>query len=227
MQKIHRIHFSEIDSTATWVETHYQELELEGITCVTAGIQTAGRGRRSRNWVSKEGNLHMTLFYHLEKGDLRIPNLAQLMALAFCEVFPASIKWPNDLQAEGAKLAGILVNLIDCGETFGVVHSIGVNVHTQVDTDQPTITLQKWTGHTYNLEALAKTLTNALTAELQKGFSAETFNAKLAYRGQKMTCHHGEALITGVIRGVDSTGKLEMELEGGETVYLSSGDLTL
>jgi BirA family biotin operon repressor/biotin-[acetyl-CoA-carboxylase] ligase len=226
MQKIYGIHFSEIDSTASWVETHYQELKPEGITCVTADVQTAGQGQRSRVWVSKEGNLHMTLFYHLKKGDACIPNLAQFMALAFCEVFPAKIKWPNDLQVEGVKVAGILVKLLDCVETFGVVHSIGVNVHTQVETDQPTITLQEWTGHTYNLDTLAKTLTHALIAELQKGFSAKTFNAKLAYRDQKMTCRQGKTLIKGVVRGIDSNGKLEMELESGEVIYLMSGELT-
>lgn len=227
MQNIHRIHFNEIDSTITWVKNHWEDLSKEDITCVTATIQTAGRGRRTKNWISKKGNLHMTLFYHLKKDDPRIPNLAQFMAMAFCQIFPAKIKWPNDLLVGDSKLAGILVNLIDCGSTFGVVHSIGVNVHTKVQTDQSTTTLYEWTNHTYDLDNLAKILTNALTNELEKGFSAELFNNKLAYRGDKISCHHGDEVISGIIRGVDSYGRLELELPSGEIKRLSSGDLLI
>lgn len=167
----------------------------------------------------------MTLFYYLPKEDPRLPNLAQLMALAFCEVFPVQIKWPNDLIADRAKLAGILVELIDCGERFGVAHSIGVNVHTPIQTDQLTITLQQWTGNCYHLDALAITLSKALLFQLEKGFSAEAYNSKLIFYGEKGTCVQGCKKFSGIIRGVDQSGRLQLELDNREIVSLSCGDL--
>jgi len=226
MQKIKRIHFEKLDSTISWVKDHYQEFDPSSVICVTASTQTAGKGRFSRKWVSTQGNLHMTLFYSLEKGDPRVANLAQLMALAICSLFPAKIKWPNDIVVDEKKLGGILVEIIDCEDRLGIIHSLGLNVNAPVKTDQKTTSLFEWTGKKHDLDPLIDQIVTAYFKQLEQGFSAEAFNKKLAYRGEPVTCQIGMKSIHGTLVGVDEEGKLQLLLDDGTIRSIYSGDLT-
>lgn len=167
MQKIHRIHFDSISSTNTWIKKNFKTLDATAITCVTATIQTKGRGRLGRLWISKAGNLHMSLFFCLEKRDGRIPRLAQLAAVALADLFPTQIKWPNDLIIDGKKWGGALVELVDCNQRQGVVLGLGLNVNTPVEnTGQPTTSLVEATGQTWDLDRLVPSIIDAFFATL-------------------------------------------------------------
>lgn len=110
--------------------------EPEGLV-VVAERQTAGRGRRDRQWVSPPG-AGLTLSVLLRPG---VPQNAwswlPLMAgVALCEAVgaSASLKWPNDLLIGDAKCAGILAEA--AGDA--VVIGIGLNVTTRTDELPPT-----------------------------------------------------------------------------------------
>src|SRR6266540_721448 len=84
---------------------------------ITAGRQTAGRGRRGRAWVSEPGNLYASLLLTDPAPAEHWPELSFVAALAIhdavAEVAAAirpqlAIKWPNDLLLGGEKFAGIL-----------------------------------------------------------------------------------------------------------------------
>src|SRR5262249_57827855 len=84
---------------------------------ITAGRQSAGRGRRGRPWISEPGNLFATLLLTDPAPVEHWPELSLVAALAIhdavAEVAAAvrpklAIKWPNDLLIEAAKFAGIL-----------------------------------------------------------------------------------------------------------------------
>lgn len=89
--------------------------------------QTAGRGRQGRPWVSETGNFYGSTLVRLRPSDPPAPTLALVAAVAVEEavrVFhPAglSLKWPNDLLLNGAKISGILLEragdavVIGCG----------------------------------------------------------------------------------------------------------------
>ena len=82
-------------------------------TLVVAGVQTGGRGRLGRHWGSPEGGLWMSLVLRpgFEAGlASRITQTAAVgVARALWEIgVEASIKWPNDLLANGKKICGIL-----------------------------------------------------------------------------------------------------------------------
>lgn len=86
-------------------------------TLVWADEQTAGRGRRGRAWVSPPGNLYMSLVLRPEGSAAAAAQLGFVAALGLGEAItelagPAlelRYKWPNDLLADGRKLAGILL----------------------------------------------------------------------------------------------------------------------
>jgi BirA family biotin operon repressor/biotin-[acetyl-CoA-carboxylase] ligase len=118
-------HFERIEST----NTRARELAAEGAahgTVVTAGEQTAGRGRQGRTWTAPPGKalLYSAIVRPLDERHLMLP-LA--VPLAVCEAaeelataaadgdeaatlgFRCGVKWPNDVQISGRKLAGVLI----------------------------------------------------------------------------------------------------------------------
>src|SRR5688500_3620007 len=74
---------------------------------VTAGSQTAGRGRQGRVWSAPAGRA-LLLSLVLRSWDPLVPLRAGL-AVADLAGDAAVVKWPNDVLLEGGKLAGVLV----------------------------------------------------------------------------------------------------------------------
>jgi BirA family biotin operon repressor/biotin-[acetyl-CoA-carboxylase] ligase len=107
-------------------------------TIVWADEQTAGRGRRGRIWRSPPGNLYLSLVLRPDGAPSRAAQLGFVAALGLGDALkplmgprpPLRYKWPNDLLANGKKLAGILLE----SETSAtdrvdfVVIGIGVNI---------------------------------------------------------------------------------------------------
>lgn len=95
--------------------------------------QTAGYGRRATGWVHSEGDIAATFLFRAEAPPDRLPELSFVAGLALADVVQRiapcaslSLKWPNDLLANGGKLAGLLLELV--GETPLVALGAGVNV---------------------------------------------------------------------------------------------------
>ncbi|NIQ54189.1 MAG: biotin--[acetyl-CoA-carboxylase] ligase, partial [Gammaproteobacteria bacterium] len=85
--------------------------------CV-AGAQTAGRGRRGRQWVSPPGaNLYLSVSRTFAGGTDPVRGLSLAVGVAVAEALEGlgvtglALKWPNDIQLAGRKLGGILVEL--------------------------------------------------------------------------------------------------------------------
>lgn len=87
-------------------------------TWILAGSQNAGRGRQGRHWASPPGNLYATLLLRPGVSADIAPQLSLAAALAVRDMILAflpgttdqiALKWPNDVLANGAKLAGILL----------------------------------------------------------------------------------------------------------------------
>lgn len=110
-----RLALPEIDSTNA--EGFRRAASLAAPTWITAGVQTAGRGRRARPWSSPAGNFHGTLVLKPQGSPetvaLRSFGAALALRDALVEVtgLPDSftLKWPNDVLCNGGKIAGILL----------------------------------------------------------------------------------------------------------------------
>jgi BirA family transcriptional regulator, biotin operon repressor / biotin---[acetyl-CoA-carboxylase] ligase len=103
---------------------------------ITADEQTAGRGRRGRDWSSPPGNLYASLILAEPSPPQRAAQLSFVAAVALADAVAAvaprsaertTLKWPNDLLVGGAKAAGILVEGVH-GSAFSAVIGCGVNV---------------------------------------------------------------------------------------------------
>lgn len=108
---------------------------------LVAERQTAGRGRQGRAWVSPPGNIYASGLVELRAGDPPASTLALVAGLAVVEalgVSGLSLKWPNDVLAGNAKLAGVLLER----QNDAVVIGVGVNLAHHPDLpDRPTMSL--------------------------------------------------------------------------------------
>jgi biotin operon repressor len=92
---------------------------------VVAELQTKGRGRRGRSWIAPPGkSLTLSVILRPTLPPSRAPEITLAAALALCEAAHemgapgARVKWPNDIECRGQKLAGILAELRTEGDRF-------------------------------------------------------------------------------------------------------------
>ena len=130
-------HYATIGSTNDEAKALARAGAADG-TLVWADEQTAGRGRRGRLWRSPPGNLYLSLVLRPDAAPSRAAQLGFVAALGLGDALqplvgpalPLRYKWPNDLLANGQKLAGILLESetsASDGVDFVVV-GIGVNI---------------------------------------------------------------------------------------------------
>lgn len=122
-----------VDSTNVILRAAARAGAPEG-TIVAAEEQVAGRGRQGRRWQAPYGSsilVSLLLRPPPEVNAGLLPFVAAVAAAAILEeVFdlPVTLKWPNDVQVGGRKLAGILVEGEFTGDRLdGVVAGMGLN----------------------------------------------------------------------------------------------------
>ncbi len=106
----------------------------EGLA-IRATQQTAGRGTNGRSWASPPGNLYLSLLLRPSIPPREASHFSLHAGLAVAEALqahapkPLSLKWPNDVLLNGAKLAGILVETAATGDTLDwMIIGIGANL---------------------------------------------------------------------------------------------------
>lgn len=231
-----------IDSTNRYMMSRLADWQKG--ECLLAECQTAGRGRRGRHWVSPfGGQLILSLYWRLEEGMAAAMGLSLVVGVALAETLQAAgyrdvgLKWPNDLYAQGQKLAGILVEMSAiAGGSCHVVIGIGVNL--AMPAQFATEIAQPWTA----LAAItpAPVPRNRLTADLilhlrrallefeQNGLAPfiERWNGLDVYRDKPVRLLLGEQEIRGVARGIDVQGGLVLETSSGVQTYVG-GEISL
>jgi len=211
---------------------------------VVAEHQTAGRGRRGRQWQSWPGSsLTFSTLWRFAAGApvpaglSLVAGLAVVRALEGLGVEGLQLKWPNDVLVHGEKLAGILVELLPGrGRTPAAVVGIGLNLQVPPGTsipDQPAVT-----DLAHHLSTLPERnlLLAALLAELHALFETYAAAGFPALRGawQQRNAFadlpvrvSGEGReLTGICAGVDDDGALLIGTDGGP-VRILSGEVSL
>ena len=192
-------------------------------TLVTAGDQTAGRGRQGRTWSAPPGRALLCSLL-LRDHDALLPLRAGL-AVADLAGDAALVKWPNDVLLGGRKLAGILVEARP--HDGWAVLGIGVNVAIDPADLPPDVraraaTLGRSPGE---IESTLKELLATLEARLAEPPHAAlaTLRARDALRDRPIRWAGGE----GTGAGIDDAGSLLVRLPDGELRTLAAGEVHL
>ncbi len=216
-----RVHLRRTDSTNERAR-ELAELGAPHGTIVTAGGQSAGRGRQGRSWVAPEGRALLCSL--LLRDPPRLLPLAAGVATASVVGPRALVKWPNDVLLDGRKVAGILVEGRP-QERWAVV-GIGVNVAFEPEDFPPEL---RDSAGTLGLgpDAIEPTLERLLEA-LERSIAAspqavlEAFRARDALLARQVRWAGGE----GRAAGVDGDGRLVVETPQGR-VTLDAGEVHL
>jgi BirA family biotin operon repressor/biotin-[acetyl-CoA-carboxylase] ligase len=108
---------------------------------VLAEQQTHGRGRQGRTFASPAGvGIYLSLIVRPLLPSTQLPQLTLMAAVAVAETItevcalPVGLKWPNDVEVAGKKVAGILTEAVFCpGGSLAVIIGIGINVNTSLE----------------------------------------------------------------------------------------------
>jgi BirA family biotin operon repressor/biotin-[acetyl-CoA-carboxylase] ligase len=221
-------HFEHLDST----NTLGRQLAAEGAahgTVVTAGEQTAGRGRQGRVWTAPPGKalLYSAVVRPLRERHAMLP-LA--VPLAVCEAaeelqpgIACGVKWPNDVQVEGRKLAGVLIEARP--QDGWAVIGVGLNLAIASDEFPPQLRETATSLRGVAIDAARETLNRHLARWLEAEPDAvlATWRQRDALRGREIAWDGG----SGVADGVDDRGYLLVLTPGGDRVALGAGEVHL
>lgn len=211
-----------------------------------AESQSAGRGRRGRQWASPWGrSLLLSLGWRFEGGAAALEGLSLAVGVAIARVLErhgldVALKWPNDvlLKRDGGlyKLAGILLEL--SGDAEGpceVVVGVGINVvmpeALRAELDQPVAAVADQAPEV-SRNALAAELIDALLGLLagfeQSGFASwrEAWNRRNAHDGQEVDVIQGGHRYAALVEGVDDAGNLLVR-RGEASQRLVGGEISL
>ncbi len=229
-----RHHFRVTDST----NERARELALAGApggTVVTADEQTAGRGRRGRDWAAPAGKalLYSGIVRPLGREHGLLP-LA--VPLAVCEAVESlaplhcRVKWPNDVWIDERKVAGVL---LEARPPDWAVIGIGLNLAIEHDEFPPDL---RWPATSVGHGATAAVALAAVNQRLGSWVDAppervlEEFAERDALRGREISWEGAGAGVapgTGRAEGIDDRGNLLVATEDGRHLSLGAGEVQL
>lgn len=207
-------------------------------TCVVAQVQTAGRGRRGRSWLSQlGGSLTFSLLWRFQTGAAGLSGLSLVVGLALVSALhklgltQVKLKWPNDLIVlhEGAwhKLGGILIELQgDMEGPSAAVIGVGLNLEIaqamRQHIEQPVMGLNQLAGQSLNPNQLLGlslvAMAEYLNAFAEHGFShfQQDWTKVHAFHLQTVDLHlaNGQVL-AGRVLDVAEEGSLLVETANG------------
>jgi BirA family transcriptional regulator, biotin operon repressor / biotin---[acetyl-CoA-carboxylase] ligase len=209
-------------------------------TVVTAGAQTAGRGRAGRTWHSPPGdNLYLSIVVRSALPAARLPAVTLAAGVGACDAIRAAgvtgarIKWPNDVLAGDRKLAGVLTETV--GRTDAVVIGVGVDVDGRRDRLPAELaaiatSIRDETGVPQEVAAFTELLLGHLEPWLDRFLDggvaavadAWTARADLSRRVRVVTA---DGARTGLPVGLDPDGALRIRTDAGDELRVIAGDV--
>ena len=218
----------------------YADSSIDEGTVVIAEFQRSSRGRLGRTWISKPGNLYLSVV--LYPDQVALPLIGIIAALAVKKsilkttgVHP-DIKWPNDILVHGRKVAGILVeSTIIADQIKYAIVGIGINISLKQEDLGELVTgatsLDVALGYEVSSENILRTLLQELDSfyfGIKKGMSPiKEWRESLTTLSNRVSVDHMGLRVQGIAEDVDDLGNLIVKTDSGELVTLTSGDVTL
>lgn len=193
----------------------------EGCYVIRADEQTAGRGRRGRVWQSLHGNLFFSLLLEFE-----LENIGELVIISAISLYQSikqispqadiSLKWPNDVLLNGAKISGILLEKADGNY---MIVGIGVNIEKSPHNEDllyPATSLKEAgiqvTGDDF-LMLYLRIFSNNMNILKNSGFESlrQFWNNNAKGIGSEITIKQDKNNLQGVFRGINEKADLLLE----------------
>ena len=225
------IKLNAIDSTNSFLKEMAQKMPLKNYTVVRASAQNKGKGQRGNQWVSEPNKNLLCSVYIAFDGFLvqdqvflnYAISVAVLNVLRQYNLPKLQVKWPNDILSSNHKICGLLVeNVIQKKTIASTVIGIGLNVNQEkFPKHLPNATSIKMK---INKEVVIDDLLQEIIVALKTTISVlnsskkeelKEMYLKTLYKKNipSMFKDNNGVLFMGIIKGVSSEGKLQIQLE--------------
>jgi BirA family biotin operon repressor/biotin-[acetyl-CoA-carboxylase] ligase len=241
--------FDQIGSTNAEAMSRARDGE-RGPTWFVSTEQTAGRGRRQRAWIAPRGNLASSVLEVMNvspgvaatlgfAAGLSLESALQRLSIeanlrrAGAEPLRYSLKWPNDVMADGQKLAGILLEAeAVAGNRLAVVVGIGTNVIAAPEGTPTPATSLAALGVNVGAEEVFTALADAWVefrgiwdngrgfADIRKLWLERAFGL-----GERVAIQTGTVTVEGAFDTIDETGCLIVRTAEGKRVPITAGEV--
>lgn len=233
--------FKALPSTNRYLDGCAKESNKQRSRLVVADSQTAGVGRRGKNWVSEPGNICMSLLSHFDVPPSQLMGLSLVAGVTVASALKESVsidcqlKWPNDVLIGGAKLAGLLIEIPQSSSTScSVVTGIGINYRVLGEgagIEQQTASLAGANALVSRCELIGK-ITSGLLINYplycRHGLAAFSgaWDVLDYLKGKPVTVFLHDQNIEGVAIGIADNGELLVDINGQVRAF-NSGEVSV
>lgn len=241
-----RVLFSrEVDSTSDWAK-ELANIGAEEGTVTLAQVQTAGRGRLGREWISPNGGLWFSIVLRPDQKASDGMKLVFMASLVVAEVLSekyglrTETEWPNDVLVNGKKICGILAEMNTKGEKVNfVILGVGVNANFSAhDVLSESVTtnatsIQDELGKEIRLESLLRSLLEEMERSYDRYVDAGfvpllgMWKRYAGFLGHVVMVTDQNERLKGLALDVDPDGALILRLEDGTARRIVVGDVAL
>ena len=241
--------FDQIGSTNAEAMSRARDGERGPMWFVTTE-QTAGRGRRQRAWIAPRGNLASSILEVMDvapgvaatlgfAAGLSLESALQRLSIeanlrrAGAEPLRYALKWPNDVMADGQKLAGILLEAeAVAGDRLAVVVGIGTNVIAAPEGTPTPATSLAALGVNVGAEEVFTALSEAWVefrgiwdngrgfADIRKLWLERAFGLS-----ERVAIQTGTVTVEGAFDTIDETGCLIVRTAEGKRIPIAAGEV--
>jgi len=233
--------FEETTSTNDEAKRAAKSGAPHGATWMTE-LQTAGRGRQGRQWISPPGeNILLSMLARLPCPPRRLPLLSLVVGLAARDAVARAapqadvrVKWPNDVVIDGRKVCGILVEAqFAASQMEALIIGVGMNVHTRAFPEEISQFATSVALHALESPSRAtlvvdlfEVLERDLPLVAARGLAPvhARLDAVDALRGQRVRSDQGTE---GIAEGIDDEGRLIVRRDDGSLERFVAGEVHL
>ena len=239
-KKLHLL-FS-VDSTNNYAKTLAASGAPHG-TAVVAEMQTGGRGRLGRSFLSPAGaGMYLSVILRPQGGTDHALLITSAAAVAVCRAVErfvdtqAQIKWVNDVYLEGKKLCGILTEAVSDLESGDVEYAVvGIGINLTCDAFPPELkeiatSLSEHGWEKPECAALIAAVLYELEQVYQKLDTAEfmeEYKRRSCVVGKRVNAIRAGVSRAVLVKDIDQTGALIVETEEGQTERINSGEISI
>ena len=235
--------FDEITSTNTYALENFEE--LDDFCAISADVQTQGRGRFDRTWVSNETENIYLSFVLKPQNTKFITNITQYLSVVIANVIEkygvsTQIKWPNDVLISEKKVCGILCeSKLKNNKIQGIVLGTGINLNMTQETiaaiNRPATSLNLELGKPINKPEFLKELIFEFEKNynnaIEKGFLSfeKDYLSRVNFLGKKILIQQrdGAPKEEYTALNIDKNGNLVVLTKENTEKTILSGDLLL
>ncbi len=236
--------FDTVDSTNIQAKKLGEKDGAHGLL-VVAESQTAGKGRRGRNWQSPPGNsIYMSILLRPRIAPNKAPMLTLVMAQSAAEAVrevagaDVGIKWPNDLVLNKKKVCGILTEMsAEVDYIHYVVIGIGINVNEESfpeEISRTATSLRIESGRKYRRAELIAALMQRFEENYEMFMRTEdlsgirqSYNSLLVNRGCGVRVLEPGKEYDGRALGIRDTGELLVQKPDGTVAEVYAGEVSV